>query len=238
MLESHTLSQSAEGSLWAALSINLDAPLAPLFPASLKPKADEELSIGEIVDRIVRLNSGLKEFWSKADGWAPVEAAGILGKSRLDWQVSLSGSLRHWLREPADAISEGDLILAWANLGSLVEGTLKLLLSVYHQDYQSDLDALKASKAYDHKKGQPKSPDGLQLEQLRLFVKGHGLLGLEGDALVELVQARRNAIHAFKDRPIGTGAEFQVAVRGYLKLLRGVNNRLPYPDQIYKRREF
>lgn len=208
-----------------------------MFPEIFEPKSDEELSIGQVVERIVRLNAGLNEFWSKADGWAPVKAAGLLGKSRLDWQVSLSASLRHWLREPADAISDGDLILAWATLGSLVEGTLKLLLSVYHHDYQSDLDALKASNAYDHKKGQPKSPDGLQLQRLRLFVKGHGLLGLDGDELVELVQARRNAIHAFEDRPIGTGAEFQMAVRGYLTLLRGVNNRLPYPDEIYKPRE-
>jgi hypothetical protein len=221
----------------ASLSIWTTA-LALKFPQSLKQKTDEELTIKEIIARIESLNAGLKNFWSKANGWAPIEAAGLLSKSRLDWQVSLSASLRNWLRDPPVAISEGDLILAWANLGSLVEGTLKLLLSVYHHDYQSDIDALKAANAYDHKKGKPKSPDGLQLEQLRQFVMAHDLLGAEGDALVDLVQQRRNAIHAFKDRPIGTGAEFQAAVRGYLKLLRSVNNRLPYPDEQYVPREF
>ena len=49
----------------------------------------------------------------------------------------------------------------------------------------------------------------------------------------ELVQQRRNAIHAYKDRPIGDDHEFQAAVFSYLMMLREVNARLPYPDAIY-----
>jgi hypothetical protein len=60
----------------------------------------------------------------------------------------------------------------------------------------------------------------------------------EAAALIELVQARRNAIHAFKDRPIGDDAEFQNAIHCYLSLLRAVNNQLPYPDDISVPREF
>jgi hypothetical protein len=50
-----------------------------------------------------------------------------------------------------------------------------------------------------------------------------------GMALVQLVQQRRNTIHAFKDRPIGDEAEFEQAVRGSLQMLRNVIARLPYP---------
>lgn len=193
----------------------------------------ETMAIGEVIDRIETLNRGIATFWSKSDGWAPVAAAGLLGKSRLDWQVSLSGSLHLWIREPAQALTPAELILAWANLGSLIEGTIKTLLSVWYESYKADIDNLKSAKAYDNVKQAAHAPDGLRLEQLRKYCKAQNLLGAAGDQLVELVQRRRNAIHAFKDRPIGDGVEFQGALRGYLALLRTVNARLPYPDEIY-----
>ena len=89
----------------------------------------------------------LARFWKAAHGWAPIEAAGLLSKARLDWQVSLSSSLRNWLRDPPAALSDGDLILAWTNLGALIEGTLKLFLSVYYNDFQADVENLKAAGA-------------------------------------------------------------------------------------------
>lgn len=97
---------------------------------SLKTAAIDDLTIGEVVIRIDTLNIRLAAFSSKCGGWAPVEAAGLLTDARLDWQVSLSKTLRLWIREPASALTDGELILAWSNLGSLLEGTLKLLLSV------------------------------------------------------------------------------------------------------------
>src|SRR5260370_42148708 len=76
---------------------------------------------------------------------------------------------------------------------------------------------LKKANAYDNAKQVAHAPDGLGLEKLRNYCKAQKLLGAEGDALVELVQQRRNAIHAFKERPIGDGIEFQTALRGYLR---------------------
>jgi hypothetical protein len=195
------------------------------------------MAIGEVVDRIESLNGGITKFWSKSDGWAPVAAAGLLGKSRLDWQASLSGSLRLWIREPANALTPGELILAWANLGSLIEGTIKTLLSVWYETYKADVENLKKANAYDKAKRRAHAPDGLGLEQLRNYCKAQKLLGVAGDKLVGLVQQRRNAIHAFQDRTIGDGIEFQGAVRSYLALLRAVNDRLPYPDEVYEPRE-
>ena len=167
----------------------------------------------EIIDRIESLNGKLAQFWKAAHGWAPIEAAGLLSKARLDWQVSLSSSLRNWLRDPPATLSDGDLILAWTNLGALIEGTLKLFLSVYYNDLQADVENLKAAGAFDHKAQASKSPDGLTLEPLRKYVAARDLIGASGDALVKLVQERRNAIHAFKDRPIGDGAELSDSVR-------------------------
>ncbi len=192
----------------------------------------DETPIPEVVERIETLNGKIADFWKTAHGWAPLEAAGLLSKSRLDWQVSLSSSLRLWLGEPPESLSDGELILAWANLGSLIEGTLKLFLSVYYNDYRNDIDNLKAADAYDRKKQAPMSPDGLTLERLRKYVRVRDLIEPAGDALAKLVQQRRNAIHAFEDRPIGDAAEFNGAVRDYLTVLEGVDSRLPYPDDM------
>lgn len=90
-------------------------------------------------ERIIAKNSDIAGFWSNASGWAPQDAAELLSRSRLDRQVSLSESLARWTTGP-HPLSDGDLILAWANLGCLVEGTLKLFLAVYYQDYQADAE--------------------------------------------------------------------------------------------------
>jgi hypothetical protein len=188
-----------------------------------------QTSPSETIDRIESLNRDLAQFWKAAHGWAPIEAAGLLSKARLDWQVSLSSSLRLWLRDPPTALSDGELILAWTNLGALIEGTLKLFLSVYYNDFRVDVENLKAAGAFDHKAQASKSPDGLSLEPLRRYVAARDLIGASGDVLVKLVQERRNAIHAFKDRPIGDAAEFWGAVCDYLTMLSDVDDRLPYP---------
>ena len=49
-----------------------------------------------IVDQIIQKNVELANFWSNSDGWAPAEAFELLTKSRLDWQVELSQTLRFW----------------------------------------------------------------------------------------------------------------------------------------------
>lgn len=192
-----------------------------------------KMPVDEVLVSIEKLNAQLAAFWSKSHGWAPFEAAGLLGKSRLDWQVSLSGSLRLWIRNPGDTLTPGELILGWANLGSLIEGTIKLFLSVYYHDFKVDIENLKKANAFDHKKQESKSPDGLALEILRKYCCQIELLNEEDLALVALVQQRRNAIHAFKDRPIGDDTEFNLAVRGYLQMLRNVIARLPYPDPVF-----
>ena len=192
-----------------------------------------EFPIAEVIRRIEETNSQLAKFWLQSDGWAPVEAAALLGKSRLDWQVSLSGSLRLWIRDPAEALTPAELILAWVNLGSLIEGTIKLFLSVYYDTFKADIENLKKVNAYNKKKEEARSPDGLALEPLRQYCNLREILDNGDLALVELVQQRRNAIHAFKERPIGDEAEFEEAVRSYLQMLRNVIVRLPYPSDEY-----
>ena len=183
------------------------------------------MSIEEVVKRIITLNDGLRQFWSNAHGWASLETAQLLDKSQLDWQVSLSECLMLWIRASSMECTAGQLILAWANLGSLIEGSLKLFLSVWYETYKVDVEAIK-------RKGKLQDPDGLQLEPLRQFFRKR-IWDDSLDAIVQHIQHRRNAIHAFSDRDIGTHDEFVANVRNYLSLLRYINARLPYPDEMY-----
>lgn len=187
----------------------------------------EEVADFQTVQSIIALSKSMSDFWSNAHGWAPDDAAKLLSKSRLDWQVSLSEALLIWVEK--ETMSDGELILAWANLGALAEGALKLFLSIYYQDFQADVGALKKANAYDHKKQSHKAPDGLTLDVLRRYASEKDLFQESERSLIHLIQERRNAVHAFQNRELGTSAEFKKAVRGYLGFLKSVDSSIPYP---------
>ena len=178
------------------------------------------------LDGIIWVNGWLADFWAHSHGWAPEDAAELMSKSRLDYQVALSHTLKIWLKpSPEDELS-GRLILAWANLGALIEGTLKLFLCAYYDDYSKDLNA------YKDKKDKLKDPDSLTLERIRVFFNKTELWSAEWDSFVLNVQRKRNAIHAFEDRDIGTFDEFRQCICMYLKMINDFNLSLPYPDEV------
>jgi hypothetical protein len=174
----------------------------------------------QLCKRIAVLTGSIMDFWSGSGGWAPDNAAALLDKSMLRWQVSLTQSLSHW----GDTGSEGDLILAWANLGALVEGQLKLFLCVYYNDYKAGIDGIRRrSKLVD--------PDECSFQELRqFFIKRIWVVGINWNPYVEFVQQRRNAVHAFKHREIGSFTEWSDALRLHLSFVRDIGGRLPYPD--------
>jgi hypothetical protein len=177
----------------------------------------------EIIDIIVEKNIEIRDFWSSAKCWAPLEAAEILTKSRLDWQVCLSKSLHIWNELPKDQIDDGKIILAWVNLGALVEGTMKLMLSVYYKDYKLDIEAIK-------RRNKLINPDGAQFNQLKIFYsKRIKHVYNSYKVFLDTVQHRRNAIHAFKNRKIGNMNEFRKYIRRYYNFLFEIDTCLPYP---------
>ncbi len=185
----------------------------------------KESGLEEVVRRIIEINQWLCHFWSNAHGWAPREAADLMSKSRLDRQVSLSKCLNIWISDEMLKHEEGALILAWANLCSLIEGTLKLYLAAFYEDYQQE-------DIFNDKKGKVADPDGLSLERLRVFFNKVKLWTDDWNSYVIQVQQYRNAIHAFKDREIGTFSDFETCVKKYLKMVDEFNLSLPYPDEI------
>jgi hypothetical protein len=178
----------------------------------------ENPDVNEIIREIISINQKQAEFWRNAHGWAPSNASELLSISRLDWQVSLSETLSIWKTHTDSTLSDGELILAWANLGALVEGTMKLFLSVYYDDYCKDEIRYK------------EKPDTLAFEKLKQFLSKKDIPNREQKEFIDLVQYRRNAIHAYKDRELGDKNEYCHAIARYLNFLRTIDSRLPYPD--------
>ncbi|WP_234465147.1 MULTISPECIES: hypothetical protein [unclassified Pseudomonas] len=188
-----------------------------------------QLPLPETIKRTTHLIQSMMGFWKEAYGWAPIEAAELLNKSMLEWQSSLAEELSTW----CGSLSDGQLILAWVNLGALVEGQMKLFLSVYYKEYLSDACAIKK------KNGAIEDPDGVTLEPLILFFR-QKIWSPEEDwePWIRMVQQRRNAIHAFKAKTIGTTEELHTALEKLLEFVRFINGRLPYPDPNYAPREY
>lgn len=194
----------------------------------MRPSDIDDLDIEEVCERIVRLTTDMMTFWKAATGWAPEEEAGLLSRSMLEWQTSLAASLRHWIH----ATTDGDLILAWTNLGALIEGMLRLFLCVYYEDYQNDARPM-------IKYGKMQQPDEASLDLLRQFFdRSVWTAGSDWNSYVEAVQLRRNAIHAFCPREIGTFHEWRNALRVHLAFVRDLNGRLPYPDEGFTPRDW
>ncbi|RYE52686.1 MAG: hypothetical protein EOP48_15950, partial [Sphingobacteriales bacterium] len=120
-----------------------------------------------------------------------------------------------WVNEEPSELQAGHLILAWANLGSLVEGTMKWFLSVYYDNYKADVDAI----AKTHRDGSSTlvDPDSLMFEQLRqFFAKRFWDSSDSWNAWVLQIQQRRNAIHAYQNRDLGNHDDLLDAIRRYL----------------------
>ncbi|MFC5591674.1 hypothetical protein ACFPRA_22570 [Sporosarcina soli] len=181
-------------------------------------------AIRQDINAIVDIYRDHQYFWGNAAGWAPEEAERILTRSRLDWLHALSESLFTWTeiyRTSTD--NEGKLILAWANLGALLEGGIKLFLSVYVIHYQ------KSQHRYLDKNGNLIEPDVLPLEKLKVFLQKNNIFDEKWYPFISLVQQRRNAIHAYKNREIGNWTEFYDSIEKLRTFTQEIKERLPYP---------
>lgn len=193
--------------------------------SNLEVFRNEELEeVRQAINDIVAIYRDHKYFWGNAAGWAPEEAEKILTRSRLDWLHALAESLFTWTevyRTSTD--NEGKLILAWTNLGALLEGGIKLFLSVHVNQYQI------SKHRYQDEKGNLIEPDVLTLEKLKVFLQKENIFEKKWFPFILLVQQRRNAIHAYKHREIGNWNEFYECIKELRTFTQEIKGRLPYP---------
>lgn len=140
--------------------------------------------------------------WQNVQGIASAKVAEKLENAMLNWTVELTDCLHIWL-EKGISMSDGELILARTNLGTLVESWLKFFYCVHYDDY------LKNPLKYKNK-NKIIEPNEMTLEKLKNFSIGP-LFSDTSDNIylwIDKIQKQRNAIHAFNFKNIGTPQEF------------------------------
>lgn len=166
--------------------------------------------------------------WSETCGLAPEGVTDKFDAAMLNWMNDLTDSLDIWIAKSLD-MTDGELILAWTNLGALVECWLRFFYCAYYEDY------MKSPKL--GKKGKPLEPDdkAMTFDYLIQYSKGILWDSLQDPLYLWVCQIQhyRNAIHAFSYREIGHPSDFILNIGQYLLFVDEVIDRLP-PIEDYR----
>ncbi|MBO5969789.1 MAG: hypothetical protein J6S14_14955 [Clostridia bacterium] len=162
--------------------------------------------------------------WKDVHGIAPDNAAKKLDIAMLDWQSELTKTLKIWIDKGLD-MTVGELILARANLGAVVESWLRFFYCVFYDDY--------INQPMKNKKGQILEPEkDMRFEDLKKF--STGILWDDEKSKdylwVNSIQKKRNAIHSFIYKDIGTPLDFLLDVDYLCEFVDMILNHLPPVD--------
>ncbi len=158
--------------------------------------------------------------WKDIHGIAPEAAARKIDNAMLDWQNELTKTLEIWVSKGL-TMTDGELILARANIGAVVESWLKFFYCVYYEDY--------CKKPIKNYKGTMIEPEKASFENLKEFSTGKLWDDVTSQEYiwVDSVQYKRNAIHSFKYRDIGTPQTFLDDVDYLCEFVENILNHLP-----------
>lgn len=170
-------------------------------------------------NRLLENTKKTMTLWKESWGIAPQSVSEKLDKAMLDWNLELTEALSIWI-DKGLSMTTGELILARVNLGNIVEFWLKFFYSVYYEDYLQS-PSMKKNKTIE--------PESLTFEQLKNYSVGilWNNRNCDGYNWVESVQKKRNAVHSFLYREIGTNAEFLDDVNTLADFVQSIVDRVP-----------
>lgn len=182
----------------------------------MRGKMDKRECYGELV----KLTNNSALIWKEARGIAPDSAADKLDKAMLNWQSELTKTLEIWIDKGLN-MTTGELILARANLGAVVESWLKFFYCVYYEDY--------CKNPITNNQGKMIEPEKATFDKLKEFSNGKLWDNDKSPdyVWVNLVQYKRNSIHSFKYRDIGTPQDFLDDVDYLYNFVDNVLSHLP-----------
>lgn len=85
-------------------------------------------------ETLLTLTNNMALLWQNAHGIASQTTANKMDNAMLTWQYELTKCLEIWITKGLK-MTYGELILARANLGAVVEFWLKFFFTVYYDDY-------------------------------------------------------------------------------------------------------
>lgn len=181
---------------------------------------------------LLRQTQNISLIWKDVHGIAPNNAASKLDIAMLDWQNELTKTLSIWIDKGLQ-MTDGELILARANLGAIVESWLRFFYCVYYDDYVKNPMKTKRGKILEPEKD-------MRFEDLKNFSTGILWDDTKSNDYIRIddIQHKRNAIHSFTYKDIGTPIDFLLDVDFLCEFVDKLLNHLPpiedmldtYPD--------
>lgn len=115
-------------------------------------KKERTLKMINKLNKIQEKTGRILKSWERHSGWAPTSVSQIFFETNLKWTSELTNCLTIWYEDFCNiklvdfAVNQtrgstnnlnvdGKLILAYVNLGSIVENWLKFFLTIYYQDF-------------------------------------------------------------------------------------------------------
>ena len=169
-------------------------------------------------ENLIRDTSNTCLIWKCSRGFAPDKAADLLDEAQLNWIEELTCTLKIWV-DKGVSMTDGELILARANLGSIVESWIRLFLSIYVEDYDNN--------PYLNNKGKKVPLKKMRFVDLQNYFCDVVYGSDKYKSWLESVRKKRNAIHSFKDTDIGTPADFLDDIEQLYSFVDTIVNRLP-----------
>lgn len=158
--------------------------------------------------------------WREARGIAPNIVADKIDDAMLEWLIGLSETLNIWLDKKYN-MTTGELILARANLGAIVEFWLRFFCCAYYNDY------VNAPFIVKNKRLEPDNE--MSFYNLQEFCTGKIWPDKSSDDYiwVDSVRNKRNAVHSFTYRDIGSIEDFICDVEYLFEFVDRIINQLP-----------
>lgn len=179
-------------------------------------------STDEACDLIINISAKWATFWPTSHGWAPSIAADLMTQELMDRHLEMAHALKKWPKRLLENDAQGEFVLAWVNLGSVIEGALKIYMDVFYADWLKDADA-------PTKKGQKQTPNASFFDRLIQFVSKKELFKADEIKFFEKVRDQRNLIHPMKIGTVLDGIAFAEAVMHTAAFHDDVEGRLPDP---------
>ena len=179
------------------------------------------MTVIDTFDFIIPKTNNTTLLWEEAakESIPPQSVEKKIDDAMFCWMRELTRALRLWTDKGSE-MTQGELILARVNIGSIVESWLKFFYCVYNDDYQQN--------PRTNRKGDVIEPNNLTFEQLKQY--SANILYQPGDSWevwIDGVQRKRNAIHAFNFRDIGTATDFYDDVEKLNEFINLITDRLP-----------